>query len=274
MRDALGNVTEGLYDSRNRLIRLREYTGHSNPALPVTETENRPKNPLRTNDPVFFETSIAWNSDSLPTSITHPRGNAEKFVYRQDFGPVQPSKRGDLRIKRDVACCGGADTDGDGMADLFERVWRFDHHPDYGSPALNMRERINELEAKLKNIGLLARVRQHVDKILKLSLVEGEMHKTVSRLGNPLINEVGIGMSQDFVTSITDPRGFVTTCDYDASGNRVKVRYPWLPGTEEEFSYNTHGQLTLRTHRPTRTAAGARMGSSITTTRSRPATAS
>jgi YD repeat-containing protein len=53
-----------------------------------------------------------------------------------------------------------------------------------------------------------------------------------------------------FITSATDPRGNVTTAAFDAKGNRVKVKFPTLPGSEVDFAYNAFGQLTIITNVP------------------------
>ncbi len=273
IRDPLGNVSEEYFDSQNRLILHRDYTGHADPLAATTLTQNRPQNPLRTNDPLFFETSVEWNRDSLPATIKYPQGNSERFVYRQDFGPVMPSKRGDLMSAHQIPCCRAADMDRDGLPDLFERVWRFDYAPNFGSPARNMRDRINALEAKLQNIGLIA-------KMVKVSGVLSEHFAGLdasgnltdsTRLGRPGINEglflnnndfycrkrifrtlrMGLPLIDNtFATSSTDPRGNVTTAEYDASGNRVKVKFPWLPNTDETFAYNIFGQLIAKTNAP------------------------
>jgi YD repeat-containing protein len=55
-----------------------------------------------------------------------------------------------------------------------------------------------------------------------------------------------------FVSSVTDPRGNVTTGTYDANGNRVKVKFYWdrQSSAERDFAYDTHGQLTVITNLP------------------------
>jgi YD repeat-containing protein len=42
------------------------------------------------------------------------------------------------------------------------------------------------------------------------------------------------------------------TANYDAQGNRVKVKFPWLNSStaDEDFAYNPHGQLTVITNAP------------------------
>jgi len=41
--------------------------------------------------------------------------------------------------------------------------------------------------------------------------------------------------AQGFVISMTDPRGNLTTGEFDAKGNRVKVKFPTLPGSEADL---------------------------------------
>ena len=47
----------------------------------TTDTENRPLDPLRDDDPILFETRYQYNDDSLVTRIAHANGNEEIFVY-------------------------------------------------------------------------------------------------------------------------------------------------------------------------------------------------
>ncbi|HWH69024.1 MAG TPA: DUF6531 domain-containing protein, partial [Candidatus Sulfotelmatobacter sp.] len=147
VRDALGNVTEYSFDSRQRCVRQREYTGRSNPKLPVTETDNRPKGKLRPEDPDYFEQRWEWNPDSLCTRVVRPHPNivqgvglVTRLVYERDFDAnANPRKKGDLRVAREIAWGSGADTDGDGAPDIMERAWRFEYDSRFGSPALDCR---------------------------------------------------------------------------------------------------------------------------------------
>ena len=81
VNDRVGNVTEYLYDSDNRCVTAREYTGRGDPDQPTTETLNRPVDPLRPTDPAYFETSYEYNVDSLPTRVVHPNGGEEERTY-------------------------------------------------------------------------------------------------------------------------------------------------------------------------------------------------
>ena len=98
--DELGRVTETLCDAQHRPLRLREYTGFATPNTPVTaDTLPHPSTKLRPADPAFFETTIAYNADSLPVSIMHPDGSREEAIYDRDFrknGPVR--ERGNARV--------------------------------------------------------------------------------------------------------------------------------------------------------------------------------
>src|SRR5204863_287345 len=83
VRDAVGNVTECFFDSRQRCVRQLDYTGRSNPDLPVTETDNRPTGKLRADDPEYFETKWTWNADSLCTSEIRPNGDSTEIVHQR-----------------------------------------------------------------------------------------------------------------------------------------------------------------------------------------------
>ena len=94
VNDRMGNVTELYYNSSNRRVLRREYTGRADPDQPTTETENRPTGQLRPEDPPSFDTSYEYNHDSLVTRIVHPNLNEETFVY--DENNPEPRYRGNL----------------------------------------------------------------------------------------------------------------------------------------------------------------------------------
>ncbi len=96
--DGVGNVVEFDFDTKNRLIAQREYTGRANPNLPTTKTSNRPTGKLRPSDPTFFNTTWTWNYLSLVTLQAHPNGNQTRRVYEVDLNPsAGPLSRGNLR---------------------------------------------------------------------------------------------------------------------------------------------------------------------------------
>jgi YD repeat-containing protein len=182
VRDAVGNVAECFYDSRQRCVIERDYTGRADTGSPTTPTTNRPMKKLRPDDPDYFETQWQWNNDSLCESIVSGgnslgdgsgRINRVRLTYSRDFdASASPIKKGDLMTLREFACCGGADLDGDGTADITDRAWHFQYHPSFGSPAgrnigiyvsngsgqsgnSNLRTRLDALETKLHNFGLM-----------------------------------------------------------------------------------------------------------------------
>ena len=95
VNDRVGNVKEYLIDAGNRTVIFREFTGRApDPDAPTTETDNRPIDPLREDDPEFFETRWEYNDDSLPTRIIHPNLNEEVFTY--DEGNDSRRSQGNL----------------------------------------------------------------------------------------------------------------------------------------------------------------------------------
>ncbi len=98
MNDPVGNVSETLYDSKNRPVSIKELTGRATPGFPVTAVGNQPTNKLRASDPAFFETTLAYNVDSQVTQITEPRGNSMTMTYAYDLSRATPVReRGNLR---------------------------------------------------------------------------------------------------------------------------------------------------------------------------------
>ena len=100
VNDRVGNVKEHTYDGGNRLVLLREFTGRATPGQRTTEALNRPANPLRTNDPSFFETRYEWNVDSMLTRAVYPNGNNVVNTYESALNPAAaPRARGNLRTR-------------------------------------------------------------------------------------------------------------------------------------------------------------------------------
>ena len=234
VNDGVGNVTECFYDSQNRLLRQLDYTGRANPDLPTTETLNRPVNKLRAADPDFYETRLEWNPDSLCTRVVHPRSNVTEMIYQRVFN--QNSSRsnnrrrsdGNLRVLRERACCGGADTDGDGTADLTERESRFDYSPDFGSPCAVT------LPAFMKN-ARKAKTSEAVTNVKKMH--DGARTRVLWGLGGNL----------DFVVRSIDPRGTVSTATCDARGSLLHTETTERKSGQliaADFNYNSAGQLT------------------------------
>jgi RHS repeat-associated protein len=92
VNDRVGNVKEYLFDSRNRCVSERDYTGRAIPGQPVTETQNRPTGKLNPSDPDYFETCWEWNEDSQIGQITYPNGTIIADSYQADINPSAPPR--------------------------------------------------------------------------------------------------------------------------------------------------------------------------------------
>jgi RHS repeat-associated protein len=101
VNDRKGHVKEFWWDERNRCVLKREYTGTANPTEATTPTSNRPTNPLRSDDPVAFDTRYSWNMDSLKSRVTHPNGDVTEYIYERDVNPNASVRvRGNLVMVR------------------------------------------------------------------------------------------------------------------------------------------------------------------------------
>ena len=133
INNPVGDVTECYFDARNRPVKLQEFTGRATPDVQVTATENRPAGKVRPSDPDLYETRCSWNNDSLCTLEIGPGGQQTQCVYESDFAPgTRARKRADCRVVRERASS-AVDSDGDGAADLTERVWYYAYDPRFGS---------------------------------------------------------------------------------------------------------------------------------------------
>lgn len=234
INDRVGNVSEVSFDARLRPLLVREFTGRAVPGLHVSDTTNRPAGKLRADDPDWFETRLEWNNDSLCTRVIHPRGNETEMVYQRAYNQNAARsnsyrrQEGNLRVLRERACCGGADTDGDGVPDTEELTERFVYAPDFGSRAAVAIPAFMKNARKAKTAEAVTNVKKMYDGARAVALDE-----------------------LDFVVSATDPRGTVTTATYDARGNLLETR------TTERKSgsvillgreHNERGQLTAVVH--------------------------
>ncbi|MEZ5976986.1 MAG: DUF6531 domain-containing protein [Planctomycetota bacterium] len=99
VNDRVGNVCEYDFDLKNRLRRKREYTGRAADADSATTlVTNRPGPPLRSGEPIYYETSYGYNLDSRVTFVQYPDGARSEFVYQRDLDPNSPRRTmGNLR---------------------------------------------------------------------------------------------------------------------------------------------------------------------------------
>lgn len=102
VNDRVGNVSECCFDAANRPVIHRQFTGRAVSGQFTTDTLNRPVQPLRPEDPAFFETRWEWNLDALPTAVTLPNGNRTEWTYersvnsgahRRSFGNIRSMRR-------------------------------------------------------------------------------------------------------------------------------------------------------------------------------------
>ncbi|EEF60515.1 RHS repeat domain-containing protein [Pedosphaera parvula] len=248
VNDGAGNVSECFFDSRNRCVRQLDYTGRANPDLPTTETQNRPTGKLRQSDPDFYETRCAWNRDSLCTRITYPNGDATTCTYEQDFDKnASARKKGDLRIVRELACCTGADTDGDGVNDLTERAWHFSYDPRFGSPAICEGKKLY-----VGNLPFSATESRFASGPRQTTSLDGIHTAREMKLtsGQPTIIDNKKGL---FLTGVIDPRGNASAANYDAQGNQLHCESTDRKGGAVvacDFNYKEHGKLAAITNAP------------------------
>ena len=247
VNDPVGNVRECAFDARNRCVAERAYTGRATPGLPVTDASNRPTGKLRSDDPDWFLTTYAWNRDSCLIGGALPGGNILSSAYEADLNPfAPPRKRGDLRtLTERAAPGGGADTDGDGVPDLFEITQQFTYDPRFGTcePGARRVHAIHNAPAARQKQWLCSNFR------LKLS--------SAKRLGiGATAPQSPLGIIEDgrdndcdgFVTTCTDPSGTVTTAEYDSRGNAVSAITHVHGDPHVEQLFDAFGQLTSYIH--------------------------
>lgn len=121
--DELGRVTQITFDRLHRETSVREYTGFATPGAVVTSASLPLSGKLFDSDPDFFETTCAYNADSLCTRITRPDGSQELTTYDRAFRKGCPVReRGNARVMT-------LRTPGGEM-----RTVTCDYLPDFGTP--------------------------------------------------------------------------------------------------------------------------------------------
>jgi YD repeat-containing protein len=145
VNDPVGNVSQTLFDSRNRPVQTRQLTGRATPGVAVTSSANPPTGKLRASDPAYFETTVAYNLDSLPVQVTEPRGNAVAMVYAGDANPATPVReRGNLLTRTQTPAPGVP-------SDQAQRVESWTYQPGFGtgenSPVRKFKNRCNMMIA-------------------------------------------------------------------------------------------------------------------------------
>lgn len=110
VNDRVGNVSEYDYDSLNRLVTWRQFTGQADPLVRTTQTVNRPANKLRSTDPDLFVTHYVWNDHSKLARVLYPNGNVMERVYESDLNPDAGAlEQSNLRMIRRLPGPLGAD---------------------------------------------------------------------------------------------------------------------------------------------------------------------
>lgn len=270
----VGDVTECFFDARNRGVKLQEFTGRATPGVRVTATANRPAVKVRPGDPDSYETRWSWNNDSLCTREVGPGGQQVQCVYESDFDPAtRARKRADCRVVREIASS-PVDLDGDGAADLTERVWRYEYDPRFGSDPTASRgiPKGSYLVLRLGNGRILHGMFGYSSNPFEAQGDGRFAAKDISWSGSDgddvcesMAKGNGLGSAfhdnpegficpsscDSFVISSTDPRGNVTEGTYDPQGNCTSLRLPNVQGVEYALAvYNAQGQLTAITNAP------------------------
>jgi YD repeat-containing protein len=245
MNDPVGNVGEYFYDARNRCVKIQEFTGRATPGVAVTATVNRPTGKLRSTDQDYYECRAEWNNDSLCRKVVLFGGQTGQCLYESDFDKsTRARKRADCRVVREIACCTGADTDGDGTADLTQREWRYDYDPRFGSdptPCFGKKLYVGNLPYSANARG----PRQTTS-----------LDGTYDPRGVRIITDRDSGRSKGFgfIKAESNVRGTVMQFSYDAHGNLktgdVKVNHNPFQIQRFSVAYNPYGQCTAITNAP------------------------
>lgn len=253
VNDRVGNVKEYSYDAGNRLVMMREFTGRAISGQPTTETLNRPRNPLRTNDPPFFETRYEWNEDSLLTRIIYPNGNSISNTYELALNPlVGRRSRGNLRsVERLPGPTGGDQT---GIVEYFDYDSDTSHCCDFNFLTRYTDARSNDTFYAYDERGNCTNIIHRIP-----SITEDFAYNDSGQLTAYTAPDNGSGQRARFegkyyvtganhsylhqIIADADSAGLnlTTTYEYDAVGNVLRTTDP--RGNDSLFTYNQLDQL-------------------------------
>ncbi len=227
--DEIGRVSETVCDRLHRSVSCKLYTGFSTPNVPVTSSSNRPAGKLRSTDPDFFETTCAFNADSLPTRYTHPDSSQEITTYDRDFRPGCPVREGGNPRAMTLRTPSGQ-----------TRTVSCDYLPGFGTlePACHTVKSPRDSGSGLAT-----------GKIIGAGQIAGITGGAVAGIVVGCAVDGGITAMDDWespVVRMVSAHGQVTTCDYDLKGNLTSVTSP-IPGFGSLYQYNPLGQLTSAT---------------------------
>lgn len=269
LNDRNGNVNEYYFDTQNRLVELREYTGRANPTSPTNSLTNRPIHKLRTTDPDFFETKYTYNQDSLVTEIVHPNGNITQNVYEGDVNPnANPRFRGNLRISRRLP--GSHLPTGD--QNVIEEQYEYDTSFGCGSCGFNFVTRHvdgrgNETRMIYDDRGNMVQRIHRIESVIE-DFEYNEFGQLIARVlpdngsnhrRRDEFTYYDSGPQNGYLKGqIVDAAAFAltTTLTYDAVGNMISVTDP--KGNDTQLIYNQLNQVVRTLSREVVDGSGIR----------------
>jgi len=260
VNDRVGNVREYSYDSRNRLVVARDYTGRADPDLPTTEVDNRPAGKLRPSDPDYFETRATYNEDALLLTVDYPNGNSTQYVHELELNPAAARRsRGNLReVHRLPGALGG---------DQAEIVEYLEHDPQTNFVTRHVDGRSNQTLHSYDPQGNRLQTQHRIP-----SIVVDYEYNASGQLEAQVLPDNGSGhRRRDEFTyhstppqlgylaqSIVDASGLAltTTYEYDGVGNVVRIVDP--RGHDTLYAVNALDQVVRETSREVTDGGGVR----------------
>ncbi len=247
VNDRVGNVEELFFDV-NRNVLQREYTGRADPDQPTTDKDNRPMNPLRADDPPFFETRWEYNADARATREVDTNGNEMLLTY--DDG--NPSRRSHGNVMQGCRVAGPLEGDQAMICESYEYDDGFGGCCGTNFVTRHVDGRGNETLHEYDAVGNRIHTQHRIPSIVE----DFEYNAFGQRTAHVLPDNGGDHRRRDEYTyyesgpqrgylqsEIIDAPGFAltTTTEYDLVGNEIRITDP--EGHDTQYVYNALDQV-------------------------------